>query len=86
MKDIKLLNLLKKIIYSNEGKTGLAIGNYTSQMYGNIYLDRVDKYATRVLKCKYYYRYMDDTCIIIENKEKAKRSTGFHKSKGRRQA
>ena len=33
---------LKEIIYSNKGKKGLAIGNYTSQMFANIYLNEVD--------------------------------------------
>ncbi len=59
VKDIKLLNLLKKIIYSNEGKTGLAIGNYTSQMFANIYLNEIDQYIKHILKAKYYFRYMD---------------------------
>lgn len=77
IKDKDFLDFTKELlkstkIYDENEEKGLPIGNYTSQMYGNIYLDRVDKYATRVLKCKYYYRYMDDTCIIIENKEKAK--------------
>lgn len=77
VKDRDFLEFTKKILNSgsmhdeNEG-ISLPIGNYTSQIFGNIYLDTVDKYATNVLKCKYYYRYMDDTCIIVENKEKAK--------------
>ena len=68
----KAMRLLKEIIYSNEGKRGLAIGNYTSQMFANIYLNEVDQYAKNKLKCKYYFRYLDDTVILLETKEKAK--------------
>jgi len=48
--------------------TGLPLGNYTSQMFANIYLNELDQYAKHVLKCKYYFRYMDDIVIICENK------------------
>ena len=69
VKDIKLLDLLKKIIYSNEGKTGLAIGNYTSQMFANIYLNEIDQYVKNTLNAKYYFRYMDDSILLIKTKE-----------------
>lgn len=72
VKDEKLLWLLKEIIYSNKGKTGLAIGNYTSQTFANIYLNEVDQYIKHNLHCKYYFRYMDDSIILIKTKEEAK--------------
>ena len=72
IQDQKLMWLLKEIIYSNEGKCGLAIGNYTSQMFANIYLNEVDQYIKHKLHCKYYYRYMDDSIILIKTKEEAK--------------
>ncbi len=72
IQDIKLLHLLKQIIYSNKGKCGLAIGNYTSQMFANIYLNEVDQYIKHKLHCKYYFRYMDDSVILIKTKEGAK--------------
>ncbi len=79
IKDRDILDLSKKILdssndYDTEGKEGLGlpIGNYTSQMFANIYLHEADAYAKHVLKCKWYYRYMDDTVILLENKERAK--------------
>lgn len=72
IKDEKLLWLLKEIIYSNEGKTGLAIGNYTSQVFANTYLNEVDYYIKHNLKQKYYYRYLDDSVILVKTKEEAK--------------
>ena len=72
IKDKKILWLTKEIIYSNNGKTGLPIGNYTSQMYANIYLNELDQYVKHNLKCKYYFRYMDDGIILLKTKKKAK--------------
>lgn len=77
IKDKQLLNLIKKVIdipddYGvSEGK-GLPIGNYTSQILANIYLNEIDWYIKRNLKCKYVYRYMDDSIVICESKEEAK--------------
>lgn len=70
--DEKLLWLLKEIIYSNEGETGLAIGNYTSQVFANIYLNEIDYYIKHTLMQKYYYRYLDDSLILTKTKEEAK--------------
>lgn len=72
IKDRKLLWLTKVILMSKEGMTGLPLGNYTSQMFANIYLNELDQYAKHVLKCKNYFRYMDDIVIICENKTIAK--------------
>lgn len=63
---------LKEIIYSNKGKKGLAIGNYTSQMFANIYLNEVDQYIKNKLHCKYYFRYLDDSIAMFKTKEEAK--------------
>ena len=69
IQDNKLLWLLKEIIYSNEGKKGLAIGNYTSQMFANIYLNKIDQYVKHVLHCKYYFRYLDDSIVMFKTRE-----------------
>lgn len=72
IKDEKLLWLIRQIVYSNKGETGIAIGNYTSQVFANLYLNEVDQYIKRELKVKYYYRYMDDSIILVKTKEEAK--------------
>lgn len=41
-------------------------------MYANIYLNELDQYVKQKLKCKYYYRYMDDGVILVKTKEFAK--------------
>lgn len=72
IKDEKLMWLLKEIIYSNEEKKGIPIGNYTSQVFANLYLNELDQYIKRVLKVRYYFRYMDDSVILTKNKKEAK--------------
>ena len=41
-------------------------------MYANIYLNELDQYVKRILKCKYYFRYMDDSIVLTKTKEEAK--------------
>ena len=72
MKDKKLLWLTREILLSTEGMIGLPLGNYTSQMFANIYLNELDQYIKQKLKCKYYFRYMDDMIILCKNKKIAK--------------
>lgn len=67
-----LLNLISKIISSFEispGK-GLPLGNVTSQIFANIYMNELDQFAKHVLKAEYYIRYCDDFVIIDESKDK----------------
>ena len=72
IKDKKVLWLTKEIIYSKKDSEGIPIGNYTSQIFANIYLNEVDQYIKNILKVKLYYRYMDDSIILVETKEEAK--------------
>lgn len=71
IKDQKLWDLINKIIYSTDGEKGLPIGNYTSQVFANIYLNEVDQYVKHTLKCKYYFRYMDESIVIARTKKEA---------------
>lgn len=48
---------------------GLPIGNLTSQVFANFYLDRLDKFVTEELGFKYYGRYVDDFILIHPNKK-----------------
>ena len=71
IKDEKLLEVIKQIVYSTAGKKGQPIGNYTSQTFANIYLNELDQYVKHKLKCKYYFRYLDDSIIMIKTKKEA---------------
>ena len=71
VKEEKLVELLEKIVYSNSGKKGLPIGNYTTQIFANIYLNEIDQYIKHELKVKYYFRYMDDSILFVKTKKEA---------------
>ena len=46
-------------------------GNYTSQMFANIYLNEVDQFIKHKLHIKYYCRYLDDSIVIVKTKKEA---------------
>ncbi|MEK7628991.1 MAG: reverse transcriptase domain-containing protein [Patescibacteria group bacterium] len=46
---------------------GLPLGNVTSQLFANIYLNELDQFIKHKLKEKYYIRYCDDFIILGEN-------------------
>ena len=73
IKDKNLIWLIKEILYAQKREKGLEIGNYTSQMFANIYLNEIDQYIKYNLKIKYYCRYLDDSVLIVKTKKEAKK-------------
>jgi retron-type reverse transcriptase len=69
IKDPDILWLIKTIIDSNPGNTGIGIGALTSQLFANIYLNQLDHFVKEVLRMKYYVRYMDDIVILGRDKK-----------------
>lgn len=67
IKDEDTLWLIDRII-DDYPKSGIPIGNYTSQYFGNFYLSEFDHYVKEELGIKYYLRYMDDIVILCDNK------------------
>jgi RNA-directed DNA polymerase len=63
-----------KSLFFSGNNCGLPIGNLTSQLFSNIYLDDFDHFIKRGLKFKYYGRYVDDFIIISDDKKELKRS------------
>lgn len=49
---------------------GLPIGNLTSQLFANIYLNEFDQFMKHGLKVKYYLRYCDDFIILDSDVKK----------------
>jgi len=47
---------------------GIPLGNLTSQIFANIYLNELDRFVKIKLKAKDYVRYMDDFVIVGNNK------------------
>lgn len=66
--DEKVKNLVIRFITAYE--KGLGLGSETSQFNAIIYINKIDHYIKH--NFKYYGRYMDDSYIISEDKEKLK--------------
>ncbi|RDE50728.1 MAG: RNA-dependent DNA polymerase [Candidatus Accumulibacter meliphilus] len=49
-----------------ERRRGLPIGNLTSQLFGNLYLDPLDHYVSEVLRAP-YLRYLDDFALFDDD-------------------
>ncbi|MDD4803818.1 MAG: reverse transcriptase/maturase family protein, partial [Candidatus Pacebacteria bacterium] len=71
IKDIDVLLLLKNIIKSFSSGViykGLPLGNLTSQLLVNVYLNEFDQFVKHKLKAKYYIRYAYDFVFFSQNK------------------
>lgn len=58
-----------KSLFHYPANTGLPIGNLTSQVFGNVYLNDFDHFVKQNLKFKYYGRYVDDMIFVHNHKE-----------------
>lgn len=47
---------------------GMPIGNLTSQLFANLYLNELDQLCKHEFKLHYYIRYMDDVIILLDDK------------------
>ena len=65
--DKSVLRLLEKVIGSFSSikpRVGLPLGNLTSQLLVNIYMNEFDQFVKHKLRAKYYIRYADDFVIL----------------------
>lgn len=75
IKDNDAIWLLEEIIksFSSQHSTlfsqkGLPIGNLTSQLFANVYLNEFDQFIKHKLRIKHYIRYTDDFVIVAGDK------------------
>jgi retron-type reverse transcriptase len=69
--DKDIIWLLAVVIGSfNSGKTGagLPLGNLTSQLFVNIYMNTFDQFVKHRLKAKHYIRYADDFLVLSRDR------------------
>lgn len=71
--DIRVCALIKNIVGSfcstpGVAQKGLPLGNLTSQLLVNIYMNEFDQFVKHSLKVRYYVRYADDFVFLSENK------------------
>ena len=72
IKDEDFIDLIKIVLDNFDTKIkgqGVPLGNYTSQFFSNIYLNRLDYFVKHRLKAKYYIRYVDDFVILHKNRK-----------------
>jgi hypothetical protein len=58
----------KSLFHTPSGQ-GLPIGNLTSQLFSNVYMNEFDQFMKRTLKCKRYGRYVDDAYVVSADKD-----------------
>lgn len=69
--DKQVLSLLENIIssFSMRPGKGLPLGNLTSQLFCNVYMNELDRFVKHRLKAKHYIRYADDFVLLSENRQ-----------------
>ena len=72
IKDAATLDLLHRILTTDQTRSGLPIGNLTSQFLANVYLDQLDHWLKDELGIKGYLRYMDDFVMFAETRRELK--------------
>jgi|SRR3989344_1693357 len=77
IRDEDTLWLLKNILKSFSKEKGIPIGNLTSQLFANIYLNKLDQFVRQKLRIKYYIRFADDFIILDSHKDNLYRYTGI---------
>lgn len=72
----KTFEIIKDIVLSFQSTSrkdkGIPLGNITSQIFANIYLNILDQYVKKELKCRFYVRYNDDFVIVSDDDKKLK--------------
>jgi len=74
--DKKIIWLMVKIVGSFSSSTfgvGLPLGNLTSQLLANVYLNELDWFVKQTLKMKNYIRYADDFVLLSRDKYELRR-------------
>jgi RNA-directed DNA polymerase len=54
----------RKSLFGRDRDRGLPIGNLTSQFWANCYLNELDQFVKRELRCRHYVRYVDDLVLL----------------------
>ncbi len=69
--DLGLMLVFQEIITSfssGADGVGLPLGNLTSQLFANVYLNELDQFVKQTLRAKYFIRYADDFVLLSEDR------------------
>lgn len=64
-----LKNVIESFCVNGKQGVGLPLGNLTSQLLINVYMNAFDHFVKRDLKAKYYIRYADDFVVIHRDRK-----------------
>jgi len=65
-----LISQIVSSFHSTKKYRGLPLGNLTSQLLVNVYMNAFDQFIKHSLKAKYYIRYADDFVMLSHDKER----------------
>ena len=75
--DVHVMQLLEKVIrsFATDGALGkgLPLGNLTSQLFANVYMNEFDQFVKHRFKAKHYIRYADDFVIFSHDRGELER-------------
>jgi RNA-directed DNA polymerase len=63
-----LIGQIIRSFHSTEAGRGLPLGNLTSQLFVNVYMNEFDQFVKHELKAKHYIRYADDFVFMSDSK------------------
>lgn len=59
-----------KSLFCSPPGCGLPIGNLTSQLFSNVYLNPFDQFMKREMQCRHYGRYVDDAYVVCSDRRR----------------
>ncbi len=74
VKDERMRALLAEIV--GKFTPGIPIGNLTSQLFANVYMNELDQFVKHRLRIPHYIRYTDDFIVIHRDEEKLRQGLG----------
>jgi len=60
---LKLITIILESFHKTPG-VGIPLGNITSQLFANIYLNELDRFVKHELRVRFYLRYCDDFFLV----------------------
>jgi len=69
---LQLIIEVTRSFHSAKRGKGLPLGNLTSQLLVNVYMNEFDQFVKHQLKAKYYIRYADDFVFLSSDKRRLK--------------
>jgi retron-type reverse transcriptase len=69
--DRGILWLIRAVVksFNFQSSGGLPLGNLTSQLFCNVYMNELDQFVKHKLKARHYIRYADDFVFLSDNKD-----------------